>query len=182
MGFTDLNRQSRIKNDDILAFEKLFKAHYAELCRFSYSMIHDADQAEEIVQEFFYNYWKNRKSISIQISLKAYMYKSVRNASLRYLQHKKVEDNYKKNAAFVMKSSYQNGTIEESEMMEMVEKTLEQLPDRCKQVFLLSRVNGLKYKEIANMLSVSIKTVEADMGKALMTFRQNLSRTGYNIS
>ncbi|HPV57032.1 MAG TPA: sigma-70 family RNA polymerase sigma factor, partial [Tenuifilaceae bacterium] len=61
-----------------------------------------------------------------------------------------------------------------------VENTLNQLPERCRQVFELSRFSGLKYHEIAEMLSISVKTVEADMTKALMMFRQNLGRYGLN--
>ena len=92
MSFKDLNRQGRIRQDDLSEFEKLFKNYYVPLCKYTCTITRDIDQAEEIVQEFFYAYWKNRKEISIKLSLKAYMYKSVRNSALRYLQHKQVEE------------------------------------------------------------------------------------------
>ena len=94
MSLNGLNRQSRIKDDSIGDFEVLFKTYYVPLCRFAFSIVRDSDQAEEIVQEFFYNYWKNRKNIGIKFSIRAYMYKAVKNSALRYLAHRKVESSY----------------------------------------------------------------------------------------
>ncbi|MGE0079017.1 MAG: RNA polymerase sigma-70 factor [Bacteroidales bacterium] len=179
MSFKDLNRQGRIKQDDLSEFEKLFKNYYVPLCNYVCVIVKDIDQSEEIVQEFFYSYWKNRKEISIKLSLKAYMYKSVRNSALRYLQHKQVEEKYRKNIQVEDYVSAPNNILENNELSNIVENTLNQLPDRCRQVFELSRFNGLKYHEIAKTLSISVKTVEADMTKALMTFRQNLRKYGF---
>lgn len=180
MSFKDLNRQGRIRQDDLSEFEKLFKNYYVPLCNYTCTITRDIDQAEEIVQEFFYAYWKNRKEISIKLSLKAYMYKSVRNSALRYLQHKQVEEKYRKMAQAEDMVSPPSNSLENNELTDIVEATLNNLPDRCRQVFELSRFNGLKYQEIAEMLSISVKTVEADMTKALMAFRQSLSKYGLN--
>lgn len=171
--------ESNTSRAELDRFEKLFKEYYAPLCRYAYSIVRDADQAEEIVQEFFYSFWNNRNRLSIRISLKSYLFRSIRNRAVRYLQHKKVEEQYRDDnrisAFFDSPEQIFNG----NEMAELVEKTLEELPDRCRQVFLLNRVNGLKYKEIAELLKVSVKTVEADMGKALLAFRTNLAQAGY---
>ncbi|HNV52473.1 MAG TPA: RNA polymerase sigma-70 factor [Tenuifilaceae bacterium] len=180
MSLVDLNRQGKIKRDDLGEFEELFNSYYVPLCNYVYSIIKDTDQSEEIVQEFFYTYWKNRKEISIKLSLKAYMYKSVRNSAIRYLQHKQIEEKYRKHAFAEEYVSSSNSLLEDTELMGVVENTLNQLPERCRQVFELSRFSGLKYHEIAEMLSISVKTVEADMTKALMMFRQNLGRYGLN--
>lgn len=177
MGLVDLNRQGKIKRDDLYEFEELFKSYYVPLCNYVFSIIKDTVQSEEIVQEFFYTYWKNRKEISIKFSLKAYMYKSVRNSAIRYLQHKQIEERYRKQVLTEDYGDYAN-VVEDTELMGIVEGTLNQLPERCRQIFELSRFSGLKYQEIADMLSISVKTVEADMTKALMTFRQNLGRYG----
>jgi RNA polymerase sigma-70 factor (ECF subfamily) len=179
MSLNGLNRQSRIKDDSIGDFEVLFKTYYVPLCRFAFSIVRDSDQAEEIVQEFFFNYWKNRKNIGIKFSIRAYMYKAVKNSALRYLAHRKVESSYGVTLGSTS-GGFDNLDESSDELLKIVEATLQQLPERCRQAFILSRRDGLKYKEIAAKLSVSEKTVEADMTKALMALRQNLSRLGFN--
>ncbi len=167
-------------HSDIERFERLFKEYYAPLCRYAYSIVRDADQAEEIVQEFFYSYWNNRNRLSIRISLKSYLFRSIRNRAVRFLQHKKVEEQYREHSRISAFFDSPEQIFNGNEMAELVEKTLEELPDRCRQVFLLNRVNGLKYKEIAELLKVSVKTVESDMGKALLAFRTNLAHAGFS--
>jgi len=179
MSLNGLNRQSRIKDDSIGDFEVLFKTYYVPLCRFARSIVGNSDQAEEIVQEFFYSYWKNRKNIGIKFSIRAYMYKAVKNSALRYLAHRKLENSYENSLGKVTRS-WDNLDESSDELLRIVEATLQQLPERCRQAFILSRRDGLKYKEIAAKLSVSEKTVEADMTKALMALRQNLSKSGFS--
>ena len=169
-------KQNRIKQDDLVEFEKLFKLFYKPLCHFAFKFLKDMDLAEEIVQDFFYNYWKNRQTMSIQISIKSYMYRSIRNNSLKYLEHlqvvKKYEQNFKETNS--SEASFDTNELEVSELNEVIESTLNELPERCSQIFKMSRFEGLKYNEIAEKLSISIKTVEANMGKALQLFRKNL--------
>jgi len=173
IGYT---KQKKIKQDDLKEFEDLFKMFYTPLCHYANKFLKDMDVAEEIVQEFFYNYWKNRQTMVIQISLKSYMYRAIRNNSLKYLEHKavvkKYEDNYKE--VNVSESGFENNELELEELNSIIEATLNELPERCSQIFKLSRFEGLKYNEIAEKLSISIKTVEANMGKALQLFRKNL--------
>ena len=86
MALQDIISQRRIIKSDINEFEKLFRAYYEPLCRYAFQLVRDLDAAEEIVQEFFYNFWKNRETLEVKISLKAYIYRSIRNNSLRYLE------------------------------------------------------------------------------------------------
>lgn len=164
---------------DLKEFEKVFRKYYEPLCRYSYSIVRDADEAEEIVQEFFYTFWLNRNRISIRLSLKSYLYRSVRNSSLRYLQHKNIEEQFRKGDNYSDYFESPEQALNGIELAGVIDKTLKGLPDRCRQIFLLNRVNGLKYKEIADLLKVSIKTVEADMGKALVELRAQLTRAGF---
>ncbi len=171
-------KQKRIKNDDLAEFEKLFKSFYSPLCHYAYKFLKDMDVAEEIVQEFFYNYWKNRQTMDIQISIKSYMYRAIRNNSLKYIEHLKVVRKYEQN--YIETNSDNPGIVtnelEIKELNDIIEATLNELPERCSQIFKLSRFEGLKYNEIAEKLSISIKTVEANMGRALQLFRKNLKQ------
>jgi RNA polymerase sigma-70 factor, ECF subfamily len=169
-------KQTRIKQDDLVEFEKLFKLFYSPLCHYAFRFLKDMDLAEEIVQEFFYNYWKNRHTMNIQISIKSYMFRSIRNNSLKYLEHVQVVKKYEQNFKDTNHSDAATETneLEVKELNDIIESTLNELPERCSQIFKLSRFEGLKYSEIAEKLSISIKTVEANMGKALQLFRKNL--------
>lgn len=170
------NRNNRNEEEK---FEQLFKTYYPQLCRYAYIIIRDADQAEEIVQEFFFRYWINRKKLAIRLSLKSYMYRSVRNASIRYLQHRQTVAKHMQEVSANSNIAYPTDGIESNELRNIIEQTLGSLPERSRKAFTLSRIHGLKYKEIASLLTVSIKTVEADITKALAAFRENLTSHGY---
>ncbi len=179
MTITDLTIQRRIKQDNIKEFEKLFKDLYSPLCTYAFSILKDMDTAEEIVQDFFYNFWKNRQSLNIQISLKSYIYRSIRNNSLKYIEHKVVVKRYEqsvKDQLVESSISFSGDELELQELNAVIEETFNELPERCRLIFTLNRFDGLKYQEIADKLSISIKTVEANMGKALQLFRKNLKQ------
>lgn len=177
MALKSILSQRKILNNDISEFEKLFRTYYDPLCRYAFQMLHDMDAAEELVQEFFYNYWKNRESLEVKISLKAYLYRSIRNNALHYLEHLAITRMHAKEVIYTQTEFDTNSAADQLELNELnaiVERTLGELPARCSDVFKLSRFEGLKYHEIAKQLSISVKTVEADMGKALQLFRKNL--------
>ena len=164
-----------IQNGNLQEFEKLFKEYYPLLCHYALRFVKDPDQAEEIVQELFCQLWENRKGLKIHTSLKAYLYKATYFNSLQVLRKKGIKNqyvDYVKNTK--SEQSQPNNLVEENEIYNIVQKTLISLPDRCGQIFKMSRFEGLKYQEIADQLSISIKTVEANMGKALKAFRKNL--------
>jgi RNA polymerase sigma-70 factor (ECF subfamily) len=134
------------------------------------------DSAEDIVQDLFYNYWKNREKIDITTSLKSYLYQAVRNKCLKAIDHQQVKERYT-NELQVQSQGDGDLTptnIEAEELNQIIENTIDELPERCKEIFILNRFEGMKYHEIAQKLSISIKTVEANMGKALKIFRVNL--------
>ncbi len=170
--------QHRTRKDDISAFEILFKKYYAGLVNYAYSFTKDIDAAEEIVQEFFYNYWKNRKDINIKFSVKSYLYRAIRNNSLKYIEALGVRKRYADRVLNASKDlrGYESTEIELAELNDMIEDALNELPERCGQIFRLSRFEGLKYEEIADQLSVSVKTVEANMSKALKFLRVRLGK------
>jgi len=135
------------------------------------------DTSEDIVQEFFYNFWKNRETFSPKLSLNAYLYQSVRNNALHHLQHLAVRETYAQQVLSdfgEMMPAVNQEDIEVKELNIVINETLKKMPERCSMVFRMNRFDGKKYREIAEILSVSVKTVEADMGKALQLFRTSL--------
>jgi RNA polymerase sigma-70 factor (ECF subfamily) len=168
----------RIQKGDLKEFERLFKELYSPLCLYANKYLQDKDKAEEIVQDIFYGIWKNREKLDIKVSFKSYLYRAVQNNCLQLIQHYAVEDKYKQYVKNEV-SHFQLDPVKEMELQEMnkvVEQTLESLPERCKEIFSMSRFEGLKYREIAEKLQISPKTVEANMGKALQAFRKSLKQ------
>ncbi|MBO6515732.1 MAG: RNA polymerase sigma-70 factor [Bacteroidia bacterium] len=165
----------RLKEKDEKAFEEVFRTYYPELCRFAYKYVENQDVAEELVQELFYSLWAKLDAIDINTSIKSYLYSSVRNAAYNYFKRQKVADKYvahQMNHGAVVVAADQR--LEVKELSNRIDKAIESLPDKCKQVFRLSRVENKKYKEIAEELDISIKTVENQMGKALKVLRKEL--------
>ncbi|NCU33661.1 MAG: hypothetical protein EOM23_12185 [Candidatus Moranbacteria bacterium] len=91
----------QVKKGNIKAFESLFKESYQELCNYSYGFVKDNDVAEEIVQDFFFNFWKNRKTKNINTSLKSYMHTAVKNMSLNFIEKQKVRQRYKDQVQYI---------------------------------------------------------------------------------
>ena len=170
--------QQRIKSGDIKAFETLFRENYAPLCRFAKSFVNDTDTAEEIVQDFFYHFWKNKETIQVKISLKAYLFGSVKNLAIKHIEKQIVRRKYAERIlAESPDSNWYNfeNELDAKELKNKIEQSLELLPDRCRLIFRLNRFEGLTYQKIAEALSVSVKTVEADMTRTLKHIRSTLS-------
>lgn len=168
----------KIRKGDINSFEKLFHMFYNGLHGYARTLVRSGEIAEEVVQDVFYNIWKNRDSLRITRSWKSYLYRSVYNNSMMYLRKTRREFSIEEGIAPEMEGGsmdpYQE--MQFREVSELVSDTLEDMPERTREIFLLNRQEGLKYKEIAQKLSISVKTVEANMGKALRALRNNLEK------
>ena len=167
----------RIRQGDKREFEQLFRSSYASLVRYAQTIVRDHDTSEEIVQELFFRLWQDRESLKIESSLRGYLFRSVHNRALHYIEHLRVVEKHAGEAAAVAETVSEPVTdaIYYSELQARVARVLERLPERCSEIFRLSRFEGLKYNEIAERLSVSMKTVEANMGRALKEFRKALA-------
>ncbi len=173
---TDRKIFYEIKKGNLVTFEKLFRKYYTGLCNYAGKYLKDINKAEEVVQELFFKLWEKRDILDINVSLKSYLYRAVYNGCLQYLNHRAIEikyENYyrKQDEVFDTDASEY---INMQEINEIINETLNSLPERCRNIFLLNRYDGLKYREIAKKLDLSIKTVEANIGKALKLFRKNL--------
>ncbi len=167
----------RIRQSDKGQFELLFRSSYVSLVRYAKTLIKDHDASEEIVQDLFYRLWKERENLKIESSLNGYLFRSVHNKCLHYIEHNKVVERHAQEMSYRSPNNSESPSdiLQYKELQEKIAGILEKLPERCGQIFCMSRFEGLKYSEIAEKLSVSVKTVESNMGKALKEFRKELT-------
>lgn len=165
----------KVKVSDEKAFEILFHRYYGHLCLYATKLINDNAAAEEIVQEFFVKLWEKRIGFTIETSVKNYFFRSVKNLCLNFIQHNKIKSNHAKYILSENETSFspENNFIE-IDLAEKIEKSILSLPEKRREIFRLSREDGLKYREISKKLNISIKTVETQMGLAIKTLRQKL--------
>jgi RNA polymerase sigma-70 factor (ECF subfamily) len=167
----------KIKKDDEKAFERLFYALYSHLCLFAEHYVQNSAEAEEIVQEVFVTLWEKRRQISVNTSLKNYLFRAVKNRCLNFLQHKKVESRYaEKFRSETEKQSPDETAFIESGLLQKIEESIRAMPEKRQEIFRMSREEGLKYREIAEKLNISIKTVETHMGLAIKSLREKLNQ------
>ncbi|UZD23575.1 RNA polymerase sigma-70 factor [Algoriphagus halophytocola] len=171
---------SPLTSMDEEAFEKVFKTYFKALHAYAQAILKDSEAAEEIVQSVFLKLWEKRENLEINSSLKAYLYRAVYNESLNYINHQKVKRKHWDHTHYEMTQGNPENvgdTIQgqENELYDRFQLALSKLPEKCRMVFHLSRFEELKYQEIAKRMGISIKTVEAHMGKALKTLRVELA-------
>lgn len=173
---TDRDKIRRIRQGDIKQFEALFRSSYISLVNYAQTILKDRDTAEEIVQELFYVLWRDRQKIDILTSLNGYLFRSVYNRCMHYIEHRKVVIKHatESREAPVIDSDDPAEILNYKELHEKIATIIGKLPERCARIFCMNRFEGLKYSEIAEELAISIKTVEANMGKALKEFRKEL--------
>lgn len=160
---------------DTKSFETLFKLFYAPLCTYAYKYVRDYDEAEDLVQGFFAKIWDSKSSISINTSVKNYFFRSVRNLSLNHIKHRSVVDQHQKETLRNMVIADNEQSAFDFVLAERINFHIDQLPPKRREIFILSRQHDLKYREIAEKLNISVKTVETQMGLALKELRNKLS-------
>lgn len=160
--------------DDHDAFNELFFEFYPALCVFAGRYISSPEACEDIVQEVFYNIWKNRKILNIHSSFRNFLVTSVRNSCTDYLRKKSSHKKYLENLtpAYSTETPGQVYTIKELE--EMIQIALEKLPENIQLAFNMSRTEKMTYNEIATEMNLSVKTIESYMSQALKMLREKL--------
>lgn len=168
----------RIRKGDILSFEELFRLSYQGMYSYAKTLVRSGEIAEEVVQDVFYNIWKNRETLRIVRNWQSYLYRSVYNNAMMSLRRTRKETILESDKFTELEGSTPDPSqvMEYREVSEMVTRTIGELPDRTREIFLLNREEGLRYNEIADRLSISVKTVEANMGKALRALREGLGK------
>ena len=167
-----------LKNGDEKVFEELFKTYYTPLCEYCMRYVSDADMAEEIVQDLFFKMWVKREELNINVSIKAYIFTSLRNHALNYISRLKIQDRYNQFIVIRSKSDVEHpvDVLEEKDMERIMKQAIAMLPEKRREIFEMSRFEDMKYLEIAEKLNVSVKTVESQMSKALEHMRKVLSK------
>ncbi len=163
-----------ILDGDELSFESLFNAYVQKLINFSRRYVYDKQIAENIVQDVFVKIWINRKNLDHSKSIKTYLFTAVKNNSLKHLRHINVE---KRHSIITIDSNEEispANILEKNEIAERLNQEINSLPEKCKEIFSMSKFDKLKYAEIAEILDISVKTVETQMGRALKKLRKNL--------
>lgn len=158
------------------SYEELFRQWYAPLCKLVFRILQDKALTEDTVQEVFVKLWEKRAELKIEVSIKAYLYRAAINASYNHLEkHKRYGKLSLDDMTAEPSDTYTADTqLHAKELEKRIGKALESLPEACREVFILSRYESLSYKEIAETLGISVKTVENQMGKALRIFREKL--------
>jgi len=158
------------------AFEQVFKNHFKRLHAYAFTILRDEIQAEEMVQQVFFKLWERNENLSLTGSVTSYLYRAVHNESLNYIKHQKVRSNHQLNVAYSMKNEVEHPAkkIMAGELEKKIHSALNELPEQCRTIFQMSRFDELKYREIADKLGISVKTVENQMSKALRLLRVKL--------
>jgi len=163
------------KGNDRL-FDYFFDKYYQGLCVYAYKILNSQDKAEDVVQEFFVKIWDKRDNLTIASSVKAYFIRSVHNICLDHIARQDSRDTYK---SYQLAHSSTKDLVDypllDFELEQLLNKTIDSLPDKIKETFILSRIDGLTYPQIAEQQGISVKTVEYRIGKALMILRTELS-------
>ncbi|HEX3006369.1 MAG TPA: RNA polymerase sigma-70 factor [Bacteroidales bacterium] len=173
----------KIKEGDLIAFEELYFNMQPRLYAFSRKFIDDSEMSRDIIQEIFFEFWVNRKTLLINSSLNAYLFRTLHNKCLNHIRSQKVHERYSsyvdiklKEAELLYFDQDQEGykSIFLKEIQEIVNTSMQSLPESCREIFLMSRLEGLSNKEIAEKLHLSTRTVENQIYRALKILKVNL--------
>lgn len=159
-------------------FESVFGELYQPLCAYALTFVRDTNVCEDIVQEVFTRIWENRRELLLEDSIRFYLYSAVRNNCITHLRR------LKKGRTLPWPDEALPGHIpvhpreqnDKGQYERWLREAIEVLPEKCREVFVLSRIGHLKYKEIADVLGISAKTVENQLGKALKLIREFLKK------
>lgn len=169
--------QSQLAVGDTRAFRQIFDALFSNLTKFSFSFVHSKEAATEIVDELFVQLWVKRAEIMKINDLRVYLYTATKNASLNYISKKakQIELEPYENLQVQMTDSVSPEQIMiTKEMLQKIKEAIDSLPPRCKLIFKFVREDGLSYCEVAEILGLSIKTIDAQMVIAVARIRAKL--------
>ncbi|MEN3039028.1 MAG: RNA polymerase sigma-70 factor [Candidatus Kryptonium sp.] len=167
------NLIQRIKEGDESAFEEFFLIFYGDILRFIYLYIGDEDTSKDLAQETFINFWMARDRIDISLNPKSYLLKIAKNLAINYVKRERKQERIEE-IEILPSSLVQEPKFESFELREAILKAINELPGRCREVFILARYSDLDYKEIAEILGISVQTVKNHIVRAINYLREKL--------
>lgn len=167
---SDLELVEAIKDDDQKAYRALFDRYYKYLLVTAYAYVKDDNTIRDLTQDVFFEIWKKRNSLNIR-NVKAYLRRSVINKALNHIKAQRMDFEDSNEAFDVPDRARVQEELEASQLQMVINETIESLPDRCRVIFVMRRMEGLSLKEIAEKLEISPKTVENQLTKAIKVLR-----------
>jgi len=175
--YTDSELLTLLQNNKEEAIDLLFRRYYSFVCKAAYRIIPDSNLVEDLTQDVFYELWKKRENLNINLSIRAYLKRAVINKSLNHIRDQRMKfDDHEKFPEASSKASEGLQQLQESELEEIIHAAIDRLPERCRIVFSLSRFEDMTYQQIADELNISIKTVENQISKALKYLRSEIKK------
>ena len=169
---------SALNEGNILAFEYIYKTYYKSLLNYASRVLKDVEASKDAVQQAYYRLWENRSMLTITISPQAYLYRAVYNNCINSITRKDIIRKYEQLKELYFSTIIQTPEaemlLERSEIEKAIMISVEALPKKCQEIFILSKMEGLKNKEIAERLGISLKTVESQMTIAIKRLRKDL--------
>lgn len=172
-----------IKNGNLKSFELVFKGFYSRLCAYAYGLVKDKDVASDLVKDFFVKWWENRDHFEIQTSLTGYLYKSVYHSCLNY-RSRELKKHITSNESdlnvlltdlnFSESDNYPMDKLITDEIEVILHRTIQNLPEQCREIFIMSRMEQLSHAEIATKLNIAPNTVKVQIYKVLLRLKEEL--------
>ena len=184
---TDIEKNiiQSLKQGDERAFEMLFKMYFKKLCVYANNYLHNKDESENIVKDSFVKIWERREDLPIDTSLAGYLYTTVRNHAINYLQRERRKNAFLRNAYKDFEQEYETFllSIEDypvanlilQDMNAQIRKVVNTLPPQCREVFILSRFEMLSHEEISERTGITIATIKTQIVRALARLRVELA-------
>ncbi|MEQ8472262.1 MAG: RNA polymerase sigma-70 factor [Marinoscillum sp.] len=174
----DLDDQlfAKVKLGDVSSYEVIFRKYYQGLTRYAISIVRDPTIGEEISQEVLMYIWEKRHQINVTSTLKAYLFSSIKNKCINYIKIELPKLQSTTDLSGISSMGETSMTADNAELIKKkIQHAIDQLPEKCRNIFVLSRYGGLTYNEIAEELEISVKTVENQMSIALKKLKESLS-------
>jgi RNA polymerase sigma-70 factor (family 1) len=172
--YTDQELVALLRLGEDAALSELYRRYWQPLYISVNNILKDRQPSEDIIQEIFIKLWDKRETIEIQISMKAYLFASCRYEVFRLIRSQKVSVDIFDDLQERLQEPSAYGSLEHKELIQQINSIVEQLPEKCKEVYKLSREENLSHKEIAERLNISTKTVENHITRALTQLRSSL--------
>ena len=176
VSYSDVELMREIKADNMFAFDLLYKKYSKKVFKFGYSILKSTEESENLIQDVFLNLWENRHTVKNDSSIKSFVFTITYNSAISVLRKKAREEKFIEYLKSLQELHEEpvNSEIEFNELSDKLDKIINKLPQRQKEVYQLHKIEGLTYKQIAERLNISVNTIENHMAGALKTIRKNL--------